>query len=52
MPLKAAFGLLGCSVGKPRLPLIDLTAPEKDRLRAVLSTFEFDAYLSKQLVAA
>jgi len=52
MPLKAAFGLLGYKVGNPRLPLIELTAPEKDRLAAVLATFRFDAYLTKVLVAA
>ncbi|MFI5267097.1 MAG: 4-hydroxy-tetrahydrodipicolinate synthase [Chloroflexota bacterium] len=52
MPLKAAFGLLGYNVGKPRLPLIELTEPEKDRLRTVLANFQFDAYLTKQLVAA
>jgi len=52
MPLKAAFNELGYKVGKPRLPLVDLNDAEKARLRAVLAPFEFDAYLSKQLVAA
>jgi 4-hydroxy-tetrahydrodipicolinate synthase len=48
MPVRAALNELGFSVGKPRLPLIDLTEAEKDRLRAVLARYEFDAYLSKQ----
>jgi 4-hydroxy-tetrahydrodipicolinate synthase len=52
MPLKAAFNELGYKVGNPRLPLVDLNDAEKARLRAVLAQFEFDAYLSKQLVAA
>ena len=52
MPLKAAFNLLGYQVGKPRLPLVELTEGEKDRLRSLLAGCELDAYLSKQLVAA
>jgi 4-hydroxy-tetrahydrodipicolinate synthase len=52
MPLKAAFNLLGWHVGKPRLPLVDLTDAEKDRLRGVLASYQFDAYLAKQPVAA
>jgi 4-hydroxy-tetrahydrodipicolinate synthase len=48
MPVKAALNELGFSVGTPRLPLIDLTEAEKDRLRAVLARFEFDDFLSKQ----
>ena len=54
MPVKAALNLLGFDVGKPRLPLVDLTDAEKDRLRAVLDRYtgDFDPFLSKQLVAA
>ncbi|HLY64552.1 MAG TPA: 4-hydroxy-tetrahydrodipicolinate synthase [Chloroflexota bacterium] len=52
MPLKAAFNLLGYPVGKPRLPLVDLTDAEKEHLRSVLAQYQFDAYLSKQAVAA
>jgi 4-hydroxy-tetrahydrodipicolinate synthase len=48
MPVRAALNELGFSVGNPRLPLIDLTEPEKDRLRAVLAKHAFDSYLSKQ----
>jgi 4-hydroxy-tetrahydrodipicolinate synthase len=48
MPVRAALNELGFSVGKPRLPLIDLTVAEKDRLRAVLANYQFDAFLSKQ----
>lgn len=48
MPVRAALNELGFSVGNPRLPLVDLTEAEKDRLRAVLAKYEFDAYLSKQ----
>jgi 4-hydroxy-tetrahydrodipicolinate synthase len=48
MPVRAALNELGFSVGVSRLPLIDLTAAEKERLRAVLARYEFDAYLSKQ----
>jgi 4-hydroxy-tetrahydrodipicolinate synthase len=48
MPVRAALNELGFSVGKPRLPLIDLTEAEKDRLRAVLAKYQFDAYLSKE----
>ena len=48
MPVKAALNELGFSVGEPRLPLIDLTDAEKDRLRVVLKKYEFDTYLSKQ----
>jgi 4-hydroxy-tetrahydrodipicolinate synthase len=51
MPVKAALNELGFKVGTPRLPLVDLTEAEKDRLRAVLAKHEFDAYLSKQRVA-
>ena len=52
MPIRAALNELGFSVGNPRLPLVDLTDAEKDRLRAVLAKYEFDAYLSKQPQAA
>jgi 4-hydroxy-tetrahydrodipicolinate synthase len=52
MPVKAALNELGFTAGKPRLPLLDLTPAEKDRLRTVLARFTFDAYLSKQPVAA
>jgi 4-hydroxy-tetrahydrodipicolinate synthase len=52
MPVKAAMNLLGFNVGVPRLPLLDLTPAEKDRLRTVLANHTFDAYLTKQLVAA
>jgi 4-hydroxy-tetrahydrodipicolinate synthase len=48
MPVRAALNELGFDVGKPRLPLVDLTVAEKDRLRAVLAKYEFDSYLSKQ----
>jgi 4-hydroxy-tetrahydrodipicolinate synthase len=48
MPVRAALNELGFSVGKPRLPLIDLTDVEKERLRSVLARYDFDAYLSKQ----
>jgi len=52
MPLKAAFNEIGYSVGKPRLPLVDLNEAEKTRLRSVLQQYEFDAYLTKELVPA
>ncbi|HEU0073832.1 MAG TPA: 4-hydroxy-tetrahydrodipicolinate synthase [Dehalococcoidia bacterium] len=52
MPVRAALNELGFKVGNPRLPLIDLTDAEKDRLRAVLAEYEFDAYLSKQPAVA
>ena len=54
MPVKAVLNLLGFQVGKPRLPLLDLTDAEKDRLRAVLDRYasDLDGYLTKQLVAA
>ncbi|MBV8084115.1 MAG: 4-hydroxy-tetrahydrodipicolinate synthase [Chloroflexi bacterium] len=52
MPVKAALNELGFPVGKPRLPLVELTGPENDRLRGVLARYQFDAYLSKQAVAA
>ena len=51
MPVRAALNELGFDVGKPRLPLVDLTAAEKDRLRAVLARYEFDPFLSKQPLA-
>ncbi len=51
MPLKAALNELGYNVGQPRLPLVDLTDAEKDRLRAVLVRFELDAYLTRQPAA-
>src|SRR5579884_2702597 len=53
MPVKAALNELGFRVGKPRLPLVDLTEAEKDRLRGALRNVgAFDTYLSKQPVAA
>jgi 4-hydroxy-tetrahydrodipicolinate synthase len=52
MPVKAALNLCGFHVGVPRLPLVDLTPAEKDRLSAVLATCQLDAHLTKQLVAA
>jgi 4-hydroxy-tetrahydrodipicolinate synthase len=52
MPVRAALNELGFNVGKPRLPLVDLTDAEKERLRAVLGRYQFDAYLSKQPVVA
>ena len=51
MPVRAALNELGFDVGKPRLPLVDLAPPEKDRLRAVLARYQFDPYLSKQPMA-
>jgi 4-hydroxy-tetrahydrodipicolinate synthase len=51
MPVRAALNELGFDVGKPRLPLVDLTDAEKDRLRAVLARYQFDPYLSKQPLA-
>jgi 4-hydroxy-tetrahydrodipicolinate synthase len=48
MPVRAALNELGFVVGKPRLPLVDLTDVEKERLRSVLARYEFDAYLSRQ----
>jgi len=51
MPVRAALTELGFDVGKPRLPLIDLTVAEKDRLRAVLANYEFDAFLNKKAAA-
>jgi dihydrodipicolinate synthase/N-acetylneuraminate lyase len=52
MPVRAALNELGFKVGNPRLPLVDLTDAEKDRLRVVLAKYEFDAYLSKQPAVA
>ena len=52
MPVRAALNELGFNVGKPRLPLVDLTVAEKDRLRAVLAKYEFDSYLSKEPLTA
>ena len=52
MPVRAALNELGFDVGKPRLPLVDLTAAEKDRLRAVLADYQFDPYLRRQPLAA
>jgi 4-hydroxy-tetrahydrodipicolinate synthase len=52
MPVRAALNELGFDVGKPRLPLVDLTAAEKDRLRAVLAKYQFDPFLSKQPAGA
>ena len=52
MPVRAALNDLGFSVGTARLPLIDLNDAEKDRLRAVLAKYEFDAFLTRQPVAA
>jgi 4-hydroxy-tetrahydrodipicolinate synthase len=54
MPVRAALNLLGFGVGKPRLPLIDLTDDEKTRLNGVLTQLrsQLDSYLTKQLVAA
>jgi 4-hydroxy-tetrahydrodipicolinate synthase len=48
MPVRAALNELGFHVGTPRLPLIDLNDAEKDRLKAVLTKYEFDSFLSKQ----
>ena len=52
MPVRAALNELGFNVGKPRLPLVDLSDAEKERLRAVLGRYQLDAYLSKQPMAA
>ena len=52
MPVRAALNLLGYSVGSPRLPLIDLTQAEKEKLMAVLSRYELDAYLRQVAVPA
>jgi hypothetical protein len=48
MPVRAALNELGFRVGTPRLPLIDLNDVEKERLKAVLANYEFDAFLSRQ----
>ena len=52
MPVRAALNELGFTVGEPRLPLIDLTEAEKDRLRAVLAKYQFDSFLSKRSLVA
>jgi 4-hydroxy-tetrahydrodipicolinate synthase len=52
MPVRAALNELGFAIGRPRLPLVDLTDAEKQRLRAVLAKYEFDSFLSKQPLAA
>jgi 4-hydroxy-tetrahydrodipicolinate synthase len=52
MPVKAALNELGFHVGTPRLPLVDLTESEKDRLRAVLAKYQFDAFLNREPLAA
>ena len=52
MPVRAALNELEFTVGKPRLPLVDLTDAEKVQLRAVLASYQFDPYLSKQPAVA
>lgn len=52
LPVRAALNDLGFNVGKPRLPLVDLTDGEKERLRAVLARYEFDSYLSREPLTA
>ena len=47
-----ALNELGFNVGTARPPLIDLNDAEKDRLRAVLAKYEFDAFLTRQPLAA
>jgi 4-hydroxy-tetrahydrodipicolinate synthase len=42
MPVRAALNEAGFDVGEPRLPLIDLTDSEKDRLRAVMARYKID----------
>jgi 4-hydroxy-tetrahydrodipicolinate synthase len=37
VPLKAALNMSGISVGKPRLPLVEATAKEKEQIQAVLN---------------
>jgi 4-hydroxy-tetrahydrodipicolinate synthase len=37
VPLKAALNMSGINVGKPRLPLVETTAKEKDQIQAVLN---------------
>jgi 4-hydroxy-tetrahydrodipicolinate synthase len=37
VPLKAALNMSGINVGKPRLPLVEATAKEKEQIQAVLS---------------
>jgi len=36
VPVKAALNLLGWNVGRPRLPLVDVTEGEKEKLKAIL----------------
>ncbi len=36
VPVKAALQLSGFTVGKPRLPLVEATAKEKEQIEAVL----------------
>ena len=36
VPLKAALNMSGINVGKPRLPLVEATAKEKEQIQAVL----------------
>ena len=37
VPLKAALNLSGINVGKPRLPLVEATAKEKEQIQSVLN---------------
>lgn len=37
VPLKAALNMSGIDVGKPRLPLVEATAKEKEQIRSVLN---------------
>ncbi|MHB8618751.1 MAG: 4-hydroxy-tetrahydrodipicolinate synthase [Chloroflexota bacterium] len=52
MPLKAAMNELGYHVGAPRLPLVELSSSELEKLRMVMASYQFDPYLSRQAVPA
>lgn len=48
IPLKAALNSLGFSVGKPRLPLVELDPRQAEAMRALLGRMKLDRYLVQE----
>jgi len=51
IPLKAALNLSGFSVGRPRLPLVELDEKQSASMAQLLTRYQLDSYIQSQAVA-
>ena len=51
IPLKGALNLTGFNVGRPRLPLIELDEKQSAAMAQLLTRYQLDGYLQRQVAA-